>query len=120
MLTEQDAYELRADINGLCRRAQAPKPNLNKEEIKALAEQKGDKDRIILTADKSVAMVVLDRENYIQKEESLLAQPAYGTIDRDPTNKFKTKIILILRRIKWETNMYDSIYKTMYHTGCTP
>ena len=32
--------------------------------------------RIILTVDKSVAMVVLDRENYIEKAENLLAQPA--------------------------------------------
>ena len=49
-LTEQDAEELRADINGLLRRAHAPKPNLNKAEVKALAKLKGDKDRIILTA----------------------------------------------------------------------
>ena len=60
-LTDQDAEELRADISGLHRRAQVPKPNLTIEERKALTELKRDKDRIVLTADKGVAMVVLDK-----------------------------------------------------------
>ena len=55
-------------------------------------ELKRDKDRIILTADKGVAMVVLDRKEYIEKAENLLGQPAYRTIDRDPTNKLKAKL----------------------------
>ena len=71
-LTEQDTEELRADINGLLRRGQAPKPYLNKTEVKALAELKQDKDMIVLTADKDMAMVVLDRKNYTQKAENLL------------------------------------------------
>ena len=83
-LTEQDVEELRADINGLLRRAQAPKPNLNKAEVKALAVLKRDKDSIVLTADKGEVIVILDRENYIQKAENLLAQPAYRTIERGP------------------------------------
>ena len=62
-LTEQDAEELSTDINGLLRRAQAPKLSLSKAEGKALAELKRDKDRIVLIADKGGAMVVLDREN---------------------------------------------------------
>ena len=88
---------------------QAPKPNLNKAEIKALAELKRDKDRIILTVDKGVAMVVFDRENYIEKAENLLAQPAYRTMDRDPTSKLKAKLILMLRRIKRETSMDENM-----------
>ena len=111
------------------------KPNLNKAEIKALSELKRDKDRIILTTDKGVAMVVLDGENYIEKAENLLAQPAYRTTDRDPTNKLKVKLILMLRRIKRETNMDEGMHKTLYshwfhppkvyglpkiHKTCTP
>ena len=117
-LTEQDMEELRADINGLLRRGQVPRSNLNKSEVKALAELKKDKDRIDLTVDKGVAMVVLDKGNYIEKAESLLEQPAYGTIDRDPTNKPKAKLILMLRRIERQTNMDEDLYKTMYLTGC--
>ena len=76
-LAEQDAEELRADKNGLLRRAQAPKPNLNKVEVKALVELKRDKDRIVLTADKGMTMVVFDRENYIQEAKNVLVQSAY-------------------------------------------
>ena len=65
-------------------------------------------------------MVVLDRKEYIEKAENLLAQPAYRTIDRDPTNKLRAKLITILRRIKRETDMEEGMYKTMYPTGCTP
>ena len=64
----------------------APKPNLTKGEIKALAELRKDNNRIILTADKGVAMAVMDRKDYIDKANNLLVQPAYRSIDRDPTN----------------------------------
>ena len=65
-------------------------------------------------------MVVIDKEDYIQKAENLLAQPAYRTIDRDPTSKLKAKLITTLRRIKRDTNMDEGMYKTMYPTGCNP
>ena len=77
-LTEQDAEELRADINGLLRKVQAPKPNLNKAEIKTIAELRRDKDRIVLTADKQEAMVVLEKDEYIETTEILLAQLLTG------------------------------------------
>ena len=73
-----------------------------------------------LTADKGVAMVVLDEDNYIEKAENLLVQPIYRTIDRDTTNRLQAKLILMPRRIKRETNMDEGMYKSMYPTGCTP
>ena len=63
--------ELRADINGLLRRVQAPKPNLNKTEFKALRELKRDKDRIVLTADKGVAMVVIGKTTFKRQKTYL-------------------------------------------------
>ena len=69
---------MRADINGLLRKSHAPKPNLTKEEIKALGELKRDKDRTILTADKGVAMVVLDKKDYLEKAKQLLVQLLTG------------------------------------------
>ena len=46
-----------------------PKPNLTKGEIMALTELRGDSDRTILTADKGVTMVVMDRKDYIEKNQ---------------------------------------------------
>ena len=77
-ITDQDAKELRADINGLLRRSGAPKPNLTKEERKALAELKRDKDRIFLTADKGVPMVVLDRKEYVERQKTYLHNQLTG------------------------------------------
>ena len=91
---------LRLDVNALLRKATAPKPNLTKEERIGLAQLKRDKDRVILTADKGVEMVVMDRQEYISKAEELLAQPAYWTIPRDPTNRIKAQLITKLRKIK--------------------
>ena len=65
-------------------------------------------------------MVVMDREDYIQKAESLLAQPSYKTLDRDPTNKIKAKLINTLKEIKKDKNLGDDMYKIMYPTGCKP
>ena len=103
-LKEEDAGELRADINSLLRRTQVPKSNLTKQESVGLAQLKKDKDRVVLTADKGVSMVVMDKEDYIKNAESLLVQPAYRTIDRDPTSKIKSKLITKLRKIKKDTN----------------
>ena len=74
---------------------------------------------MVLTADKGVAMVVMDRKEYMDKVEGLLTQLAYKTITTDPTNKLKAKLIQKLKRFKRETNMGEGMYKTMYPTGCT-
>ena len=57
---------------------------------------------MILTVDKGVSMVVMDRDDYNQKAEALLQQPAYRPIPNDPTNKYKSKLIALLQSIKTE------------------
>ena len=75
---------------------------------------------MLLTADKGVAMVVLDKEDYIQKAGNLLEQSAYKTIDRDPTNNIKAKLIKILRGLNRKTDRDEGMYKAMDPTSCTP
>ena len=117
-LKEEDAMELRSDINALLRKTKAPKPNLTRQEGIGLAQLKKDKDRVILTAEKGVAMVVMDREEYVTKVQELLAKPAYRVIPRDPTNKIKAQFITKLRKIKKDNNLDEGMYKAMYPTGC--
>ena len=74
--------------------------------------------RVVLTADKGVAMVVIDKQDYINKSNTLLAQPAYRPIPKDPTNKIKAKLINILRKVKKETGLDNNTYKCMYPMGC--
>ena len=62
--------ELRVDVKKVLKKAQnVPRSpsNITREEIKALHELRKDKDRIILTTDKGVALLVMNKADYISK-----------------------------------------------------
>ena len=99
-LSQQDAEELRANINRVLRSSHPPKPNLTKAQTSALRELKRDRDRIVLTADKGVAMVIMDRQDYINKANQLLNQDTYKVITKDPTNTIKTNSLTSLKTLK--------------------
>ena len=84
-------WNLEQDINSILRKAKVPKSNLTSQEKIGLSNLKTDKDRLILTADKGVAMVIMDKEDYNNKVQELLAQLAYRSIPWDPTNKIKAQ-----------------------------
>ena len=65
---------------------------------------------MVFTVDKGVAMVVMDRKEYQEKVENLLASTAYKTIPADPINKIKVQLIQKLRRLKRQTNMDECMY----------
>ena len=92
---------------------QPPKPSIPKEEAKAIKELKKDQERITLTADKGVSMVVMDKDEYIKKSEELLHQPTYKELTTDPT----TKLIGLLKTIKAEGGIDNTTYKRLYPTG---
>ena len=119
-LSQQDAEELRADVNRVLRSSHPPKPNLTKAQNLALRELKRDRDCIVLTADKGVAMVIMDRQDYINKANHLLNQSTYRSIAKDPTSSIKNKLISILKRVKNQTGLDSNTYKSMYPTGCVP
>ena len=60
-------------------------------------------------------MVIMDRQDYISKAINLLSQNTYRSIQLDPTNTIKTKLINILKRVKSETGLSNETYKL-----CTP
>ena len=65
-------------------------PNITIQEAKAIKELKTDQSRIIFTADKGVAMVVMARQDYINKAQGLLEdEDTYRPISKDPTPKMK-------------------------------
>ena len=65
-------------------------------------------------------MVIMDRQDYINKANRLLNQNTYRLIPRDPTSAIKNKLINILKRIKSQTGLNSLTYKSMYPTGCVP
>ena len=116
-LQQGKAEELRGENKSVLKKIQAPKYNITREERKAIEEFRRDKARMILTMDKGVSIVVMDSDGNNKKAEELLQQPAYIPIPNDPTNKYKTKIIPLLKSIKTEGGINESTYKRLYPTG---
>ena len=86
-----------------------------------MKQLKADKNHMVLTADKDVALVVIDRVDYIRKAQEILEDTnTYRVIQTDPTSRLKNKLIGILRRIKTATGLQDNIYRKMYPTGASP
>ena len=62
--TQGKAEELRGEVKSLLRKNHKVKQNISREEHQALREMKRDKNRMVLTVDKGVSLVVLDKEDY--------------------------------------------------------
>ena len=65
------AEEHRAETSQVLKYDCFLKPNNSREEARALKELKQDKSRVILTANKGAEMVVLDKQNCINKAQDL-------------------------------------------------
>ena len=63
-LKPSEADEFRAEIARNLKQTRPPKPNISKEEWKAIKELRSDKECLVVTADKGVALVVLDKKEY--------------------------------------------------------
>ena len=50
-------------------------------------------------------MVIMDRQDYINKANHLLNQNTYRSIAKDPTSSIKNKLINILKRVKNQTGL---------------
>ena len=119
-LTQGKAEELRDEIKSILRKDHKIKPNIPRDEHQVLREMKRDNTRMVLTVDKGVSMVVLDREEYTAKLKELLHQPNYKILKTDPTNKYKSKLIALLKSIKAEDGIDDNTYRRLYPTGAVP
>ena len=117
-LEPHNAEKVRAEIRGALRHAHNPRRNITKEETHILVELRKDHSRVILTADKGVALVVTDRADDNNKAQKLFEdRRTYREIKKDPTNKLKTKLVNLLKKTKTEGGISDQLYKKMYLTG---
>ena len=117
-LKPYEAEILIAEIRGTLKHSYTPRSYITKEESKALKELRVDETRVILTTDKSVVLVVMDKPEYTSKAHVLLEdEKTYQDIKNDPTNKYKKRLINLLKQIKAEGGINDTLYKKMYPTG---
>ena len=116
-LTQGKAEELRGEVKSLLKRDHKTKPNIPRDEHRVLREIKRDNTGMVLTADKGVSLVALDSEDSTAKSEKLLHQPNYKILKSDPTNKYKNKLVGLLKTIKAEGGIDDTTYRRLYPTG---
>ena len=98
----REAHDLRADISHLLKNhCPCNKTSISKEEKQAIKELREDNTRVVLTACKGVAMVVMERWDYMDKALSLLSDTTtYITIPKDPTTRLRNSLINKLKDIK--------------------
>ena len=73
--------------------------------------------RIILTVDKEATMVVMERQDYNCKALELLDdKDIYKLILKDPTPKYKSQLINLLKSCKTQGQITQDIYQKLYPT----
>ena len=77
----------------MIQKSKPPKPNVPKEERKAIRELEQMEDIVVLPADKGNVTVVMDKQEYQEKVDQLLQdQDTYKHITRDPSNKAEKEV----------------------------
>ena len=77
------------------------RPNSTLQEARATKELKTDQSRIIHSVDKGVAMVVMDRQGYINRPQGLLdSKDTYMPISKDSSSTPNNHLILLLKNFK--------------------
>ena len=72
---------------------------------------------VILPADKGRATVILKKEEYNTKIDTLLTdKDTYKQLDKDPTSKYKSKLINIIKEWKDNGSMSQKLYHRIYPT----
>ena len=94
-----------------------PRPTISIQVAKAIKELRTDQSRIILTADKVIAVVIMDRQDYNTKALELLDdKDTYRPILKDPTPKYKSQLINLLKSCKTQGQINQDTYKKIYPT----
>jgi len=92
------AEEARQETVRIIKSSSRPRDNLRKTERAALTTLKDNTNLSILPADKGNATVVLNTSYYKQKISSILEDPAYRKLAKDPTDAIERKTILLLKK----------------------
>ena len=95
--------------------------NLPREERKALTSLKNRTDIIIKPADKGSAVVVMDRQQYIDEAMKHLDNRShYTSLDSDPTSDFSEQIQLTLDDMKAREHLSIKAHKFLSPTNAKP
>ena len=76
---------------------------------------------MVHTADKGLAMVIMDKEDYANKVNTLLQDTnTFKVLKKYPTSNLKNKLISLLKDIKQTGGLSTNKYKQLYPTSAVP
>jgi hypothetical protein len=105
----------RSDVVKAIKHAKPPKQNISKEEREALKNLSKNKEILILPADKGRTTVILDKEEYDDKLQTLLSDSdTYAPLKKDPTTKYKNKLLKLLRQWDEDRIISKDLYWRLY------
>ena len=120
-LPSVEAEQLRRSISTTINNTKLQKSNISREERKALESIKGDKSIIVLPADKGRCTVLLNKQDYDTKIQDLLNDTTtYEKLSRNPTSKFKERIIGTLKELERSGAIDRRLYLKLYPTSENP
>ena len=99
-MNNEEVSELRGSVCSLLKRARPPSSNIHKEERAALKTLRQDKNIVVLATDNGNAMVVMDSTEYEEKVTSVLGDPIYKRVKRDPTAATERKVLKEVRELE--------------------
>ena len=117
-IPEEERNTLRAKIVRALKSAKMPKSNLNKDQRQALKDLTKEKSILVLPADKGRCTIVMDADDYENKVKIMLDdERTYEKLEKDPTPKYKRKLVGMLQNLKKEDKITDKQYKELFPTA---
>ena len=117
------ADALRAEAVHILASNKVPPSNITKDERKAIKDLAKEDSIMVIQADKGNCTVVLDKEEYIEKANEMLADTnTYRKLAKNPTNRVRSELMKILNRLKSEQKITqkDLEYLRPSTTPATP
>ena len=111
------AAELRPRVVHIVKTSKTPATNVIRGERSAIKELRKDDSILILPADEGKATVVIDATSCEEKALSLLQDDSvYAKLKKDPTQKFQSKPISLLKELKESGAIDAKTYWKIYPT----
>ena len=121
-LYSSDANELRAKVvNKIGKHGNINDQNITKKERKAIEDLRKDENIMILPADEGRTTVVMDKQEYLDKCNSMLQDTkTYKKLKHDPTAKYKREVVALLKELKDREVISNTLHKRLYPTSDQP
>jgi hypothetical protein len=116
LLPVEMAEEASQETVRIIKSSSRPRNNITRAEREALRNLKNNTDLTILPADKGNATVILNTADYKQKITSILEDPSYRRLTRDPSDLTEQKTALLLKK----STLTEDICKQLHPSGSRP